>query len=89
MKLTEKETLKRQNEKFELLKAMNTIVKSLNNEEAYYGDWIYIVPDEADDEELQEIAFEDEETFVDAVKSFKRCMKHYLKDGFYIADNLY
>ena len=42
--------------KFELVKSMNTIVKELNNEEAYYGSWIYIVPDEADDEDFRDIA---------------------------------
>lgn len=26
--------------KFELVKSMNTIVKELNNEEAYYGSWM-------------------------------------------------
>lgn len=39
--------------KFELVKSMNTIVKELNNEEAYYGSCIYIVPDEADDEDFR------------------------------------
>lgn len=75
-------------EKFKLVKFMNTIVKSLNNEEAYYGDWIYIVPDEANDDDFYFIA-EDEELFVDTVNSFKRIMKYYLKDGIYVGDKLY
>ena len=74
--------------KFELVKSMNIIVKELNNEEAYYGSWIYIVPDEADDEDFRDIA-EDEELFVDTVKCFKGIMRNYLKDGIYIGDTLY
>lgn len=76
-------------EKFEILKAMNTLIRALNNEEAYYGDWVYTIPDEVDDAELQEIAFEDEETFEEAVYSFKRCMMYYLSDGLYIGGKLY
>lgn len=74
--------------RFELIKSMNTIVKELNNEEAYYGMWIYIVPDEADDEDFHDIA-EDEELFIDTINCFKKIMKHYLKDGIYIGDVLY
>lgn len=47
--------MKVEDRKFELVKSMNTIVKELNNEEAYYGKWIYIVPDEADDEDFRDI----------------------------------
>lgn len=74
--------------KFELVKSMNTIVKELNNEEGYYNHWIYIVPDEADDEDFRDIA-EDEELFTDTVNSFKSIMKNFLKDGIYIGDKLY
>ena len=74
--------------KFEMVKSMNTIVKELNNEEAYYGMWIYIVPDEATDEDFRDIA-EDEELFVDTVNCFKSIMEHYMKDGLYIGDKLY
>lgn len=73
-------------EKYELVKAMNTIVKSLNNEEAYYNHWIYIVPDGADDDDLYDIAT-DEELFNDTVKCFKRNMREYLKDGIYVGGN--
>ena len=76
-------------EKFELVKSMNTIVKALNNEEAYYGSWIYLVPDEADDEDFQEIA-EDEELFSSVVRCFKGNMLDYVEDGIYIGgDELY
>lgn len=76
-------------EKYELVKAMNAIVKSLNNEEAYYNHWIDIVPDEADDDDLYDIAI-DEELFNDTVKLFKRNMREYLKDGIYVGgDEVY
>ena len=35
--------------KIETLKAMNTIILALNNEEAYFDSWILTVPDEATD----------------------------------------
>ena len=63
-------------DRFENIKAMNTIVKSINNEGAYYNHWIYIVPDCADDEDFMTIAF-DEETFTDAVGCFKRLLQSY------------
>lgn len=76
------------NEKFELVKSMNTIVTALNNEEPYYQRWIYIVPDCASDEDFRDIA-EDEELFKDTVDCFKGIMKDYLKDGIYIDKTLY
>lgn len=47
-------------ERYEVLKAMNLLAKVTNNEEFYYNHWIYIVPDEADDEELLDIAEDDQ-----------------------------
>lgn len=79
---------KRKQRRFEVLKAMNTIVKNLNNEDGYEY-WIYTIPDGADDDELLDIAFEDEDTFIEAVDSFKRIMKSCLEDGLYIAGKLY
>ena len=77
-------------EKFELLKAMNTIVRSLNHEGAYYDRWILIVPDEATDEDLRDIAEDDDdEIFRDSVKCFEGIMRDYIKDGLYVAGKLY
>lgn len=77
-------------EKFELLKAMNTIVRSLNHEGAYYDRWILIVPDEATDEDLRDIAEDDDdEIFRDSVKCFEGIMRDYIKDGIYVAGKLY
>ena len=44
-------------ERYETLKAMNLLAKATNNEGFYYDHWIL---DEADDDELREIAYGDE-----------------------------
>lgn len=67
------------NEKFETLRSMNTIIKNMNDESAYDA-WIYIIPDGADDDELQEIAEEDEESFEDACKLFAKLVNKYKKN---------
>lgn len=70
-------------EKYEALKAMNTLAKYLNNETFYYDIWIWTIPDEADDDELMEIANEEyqEETFEEAAKKFIEYWRRYAKDG--------
>ena len=61
----------------EIIKAMNTIVKGLNNENAYYYDWIDIVPDEATEDDFKYIA-EDDEILTDTLKRFKNIIeKHF------------
>ena len=69
-------------ERYKLMKAMNTIVRTMNNEDAYY-EWINIVPDEADDNELMDIA-QDDELFADSCNAFKSIMQAYGDDGFCI-----
>lgn len=80
--------MKNAQERFEALKSMNTIIKSMNDESAY-NEWIWIIPDEADDDELMEIAEEDEETFEDACKLFAKLVKKYMKYGMYIDGEVY
>lgn len=80
--------MKNTQERFEALKSMNTIIKSMNDESAYTA-WIYIIPDEADDDELMEIAEDDEETFEDACKLFAKLVKKYMKYGLYIDGEVY
>lgn len=74
--------------KFELVKAMNTIVMALNHEGAYYDRWIYIVPDCATDGDFLDIA-EDGELFADAISCFGGIMKDYSNSGIYIGNKLY
>ena len=76
------------NEKFEALRSMNTIIKNMNDESAYNA-WIYIIPDGADDDELMEIAEEDEESFKDACNLFAKLVRKYMKYGLYIDGEVY
>lgn len=84
-KLTKKE---KETERFNAMKAMHTIVLALNNETGYFNNWILIVPDMADDDDLMDIAC-DEELFSDCVHCFKMLMRSVLKDGLYIAGKVY
>ena len=71
-------------EKFELLKAMHTLVMAMNDENAYLT-WINVIPDGADDEELMEIAADDdEEIYRDACHTFREICGRYMKYGFYL-----
>ena len=80
--------MKNVQERFEALKSMNNIIVNMNDESAYTS-WIHIIPDEADDDELMEIAEEDEESFDDAVHAFIEIMNKRLKYGLYIDNTLY
>ena len=80
--------MKNVQERFEALRSMNTIIKSMNDESAYTS-WIYIIPDEADDDELREIAEDDEESFRDACNLFAKLVKKHMKYGLYIDGKVY
>ena len=69
------------NLQYELLNAMNLIVSSMNHEEAYYGAWLYTWPDEADEEEVREMAEGD--YFDEVAAAFFHVCKVYGKDGLY------
>lgn len=68
-------------ERYETLKAMNLLAKLCNDEGFYYNNWIYIIPDEVDDEELKEISYDDEDTFSDAVRCFITTFHKYVREG--------
>ena len=73
--------------RYEALKAMNTLMCLMNDETAYYDHWIYLIPDQCDDEELMDIACDEdmEDVFEDACGCFTRCVKHYAsRSGFCI-----
>ena len=79
-------TLKLALAKFEILKAMNLLVKSMNDEDAY-AEWICTIPDQADDEDLMEIAAdEDESVYCEACHDFRRICNRYLCDGIYVGN---
>ena len=69
-------------ERFEILKSMNSIIRVMNDEGAYL-EWIYTIPDQADDDELMDCA-SDSEIFKEACEVFRDIMKHYGKSGFYM-----
>lgn len=69
-------------ERYEIMKAMNTLVMAMNNEDAYM-EWILTVPDQATDDDLMDIA-KDDGLFADACAAFKSAMHDYSEDGFYI-----
>ena len=73
--------------RIDLIRGMNAIVISMNNENAYMR-WINIVPDQCDDDDLEYIA-ESDELFTETVQLFVKIMKWYLKDGLYILGKLY
>ena len=65
-------------ERYETLKAMNLLAKEVNDEGFYYDHWILA---EADDDELREIAYDDEDIFSDAVRCFINHFSKYAKEG--------
>lgn len=77
--------------KAKVLIGMNNIVKALNHEGAYFDHWIYIIPDEADDDELEDIADNMDDIFQDAVECFGRIMrkKAYVEGGLYLDKKVY
>ena len=63
----------------EIIKAMHTIVQGINDERAYYNDWIiYGVPDCPTEDDFKFIA-EDDDSLTDTLKSFKRIIETYFK----------
>lgn len=65
-----------------LMKAMHTVVCALNDEEAYC-EWINLVPDDANNDDLVDIA-EDDWLFQDACNTFREIMLNYSEGGFYV-----
>lgn len=67
---------------FELLKAMETVVRSMNNDEAIEPWLMCGVPDGADDDEIMEMAADDD-SMEWACASFGRIMRRFSKDGWF------
>jgi hypothetical protein len=72
--------------KYELLQAMNTIISSLNNEEAYWK-WADVIPDGATKQDLEDIA-NDLEYMNIICKVFKIILDEYIEDGYYVDNEL-
>lgn len=58
-----------------LLAKLNSIIKMMNDEEAYMT-WIYLVPDEADWSDFNDIA-EDDKMFEEVLEAFIRIFSNY------------
>lgn len=63
---------------------MNRVISAMNNEEAYFGSWLYTWPDGETREECA-YDFGDTESFEDLQDTFFRTYKHYHADGLYDA----
>lgn len=74
--------------RYAILKAMHTIMYAMNNEEAYFNHWVYLVPDAATEEDLREIAA-DESLFADIVACFRRNFPRYADDGLFAGGKVY
>lgn len=61
---------------------MDYLVRSLNDEAAYYQHCINLVPDEATIEDYTDIA-EDDDLYSDTCKLFRSLLARYGSDGFY------
>ena len=62
-----------------IMGGMNEYIKELGDE-VIYMKWIMVFPDECDEDELMEMA-EDEEVWLDVVKCFARCLEVAQKGG--------
>lgn len=62
--------------RFNILNNMNEYVKNIEDENAYYRYWSYIVPDGCKKDDLEEIA-EDTELFDDICQCFAKIIKRY------------
>lgn len=65
----------------EILKAMHTIIVNTNDEDAYMR-WIYLVPDEPEEDDFDDIA-QDDDLYGECCVLFRSLMKEYGESGFY------
>ena len=72
--------------RYTLVAAMNHIILSLNDGHAYL-EWIEVVPDQADADDILDIA-EDDELYNDTAKLFRRLLRAYGDYGFYVANDI-
>ena len=77
-------------DRFECLKAMNTLIKHANDETVYES-WIWIIPDQCEDDELLDVAMDQPDTYAEACGLFLRLMKGKAmrEGGLYIGDEVY
>lgn len=74
-------------ERFEVVKAMNTLMKCINNDGIYIR-WTLVVPLGASDSDLMEIAT-DKQLFYETINLFKRLWSGAERFGLYISEDVY
>lgn len=80
---------KNKKNKLEHIKAMHTIISSMNNEDAYM-EWINCMPDQPTEDDFLFFTEDENQNLFDELSNlFINIMKHYLKDGLFINDKLY
>lgn len=63
---------------------MNRVIQAMNNEDAYYGSWLYIWPD-GETREMCAYDFCDDEDYADLRDTFERTYRRYHNDGLFDA----
>ena len=61
------------------------VISSMNNEDAYFGDWLYLWPDGESKEDCK-VDFNDKESYDELKELFEEVYKYYHKDGLYTDD---
>lgn len=61
---------------------MNRVLETMNNEEAYYGSWLYTWPDGTNYEDCEAL-FSDQESFDDLEAAYLDAFTEYYEDGWY------
>ena len=69
-------------DRFDHMQCMHKMMRCMNNEEAYMT-WINTVPDEPSDDDLRDIA-EDDDMFQEVCNLYRHLLKVYGDDGFFI-----
>lgn len=67
-------------EHYQEMNMMNLIIQSMNNEEAYYNNWVYLWPDES---KAEDGYFDDEDDYYELKNFFKSIYRKFHDDGLY------
>ena len=73
-------------DRIKMLESMHYLISSLNDENAYYNAWIYVMPDGATDDDFADIA-EDNKLYDEVCALFTRLIKRYGDSGYYAIDD--
>lgn len=74
--------------RIELLRAMNTVALTCNNEDCIDNFWLYAMPDHADDDDFDFIA-DDDEKFNHVCEAFSKMIEMLHREGMYVEGKLY